>query len=218
MSSQPSQPQQSDSGISVKTLIIASASSVVAAIVVSRVWGPGTLIGAAVTPVIVTLVSEALKKPAEVITVVRPTGTRVHERAQPRRREVAADDLEAGDTVVAAPAATPRARRPAVIAALVTGLVAAAIGIFVLTSGELVFGDPVGLRDGGTTVFGGGGGNDRGPRETTTPTTTETQTTTETVLAPPPPTPEESDEAPPTAPPEGTTARRARRGRRRPSS
>ncbi len=198
MPSPQSQPEHRRSSISVPTLIIASVSSVVAALVVSRIWGPGTLVGAAATPVIVTLVSEALRKPAEVITVVRtPTGTQVHEPAQPRRREVGADALQAGDTVVATPAPVARSRRPAVVVAAVTGLVAAVIGIFLLTSGELVFGDAV-AGSGGRTSLGIGSPGSSRPRTPTgpaaTPTTsTETRTTTTTVPATP------------TAPPESTT-------------
>ena len=51
-------------GISLTTLVLASAGSACAAFVVSRVWGTGTLIGAAVTPVIVAIVTEVLRRPA----------------------------------------------------------------------------------------------------------------------------------------------------------
>jgi hypothetical protein len=57
-------------GLSVTTLMIASLSSLAAALVVSRLWGGGTLIGAAMTPVIVALVSEGLNRPAKVIGTV----------------------------------------------------------------------------------------------------------------------------------------------------
>ena len=53
--------------------MIASAASVAAAFVVSRVWGPGTVYGAAATPVIVALVSELLHRPAQAIETVRRT-------------------------------------------------------------------------------------------------------------------------------------------------
>lgn len=52
-------------GISLVTLIIASAASAAAAFVVSRVWGTGTLIGAAATPIIVAVVTELLRRPAK---------------------------------------------------------------------------------------------------------------------------------------------------------
>ncbi|MDQ3433408.1 MAG: hypothetical protein M3481_01770, partial [Actinomycetota bacterium] len=47
-----------------RTLAIASASSAVAAIVTSRLWAAGTPIAAAMTPVLVTIVSEMLHRPA----------------------------------------------------------------------------------------------------------------------------------------------------------
>lgn len=67
-------------GISVVTLVIAAAASASAAFVVSRVWGSGTLIGAAVTPIIVAVVTELLRRPATRLPDLRtpppPTGGR----------------------------------------------------------------------------------------------------------------------------------------------
>ncbi|MCW3012840.1 MAG: Fe-S oxidoreductase, partial [Solirubrobacterales bacterium] len=212
MPSQPSKQEQQGSGISLLTLMIASASSVVAAIVVSRIWGPGTLIGAAATPVIVTLVSEALRKPAEKVTVIRmtPSGTQVHEAApgQPRPRAGAADVSEE-PTMVAGPEVPVRRRsRPALAVALATGLVAFAIGAFVLTGTELVFGDAA-SGGGGTTYFnrGDGAGSRATPQEEEPPartTSTETQTTTtgtETVPAPAPAAPADPEAGPEAVPP-----------------
>ena len=48
-----------------RTLAVASVASAVAAVVVSRFWTSGTPIAAAITPVIVTIVSEFLHRPAE---------------------------------------------------------------------------------------------------------------------------------------------------------
>jgi hypothetical protein len=64
---------QAKPGLSVTTLMIASLSSLAAALVVSRLWGGGTLLGAAMTPVIVALVSEGLNRPAKAIGTVRQT-------------------------------------------------------------------------------------------------------------------------------------------------
>jgi hypothetical protein len=165
------------------TLAIASVSSVVAAVVVSRIWGPGTLIGAAATPVIVTLVGDLLRKPAQVITVVRPStggrgpgGTEVHQHAAPRPRVMTPETVEPAATPGPfAPAARRGLQRRTVIAALVTGLVAFAIGAFVLTSGELVFGGSAAGR-GDTTLFSSGGSH--GTTKTRTTKTTETTPTT----------------------------------------
>lgn len=53
--------------ISWRTVVLASCGSVAAAFVVSALWAPGTLIGAAVTPMIVALTSELLRKPIEAV-------------------------------------------------------------------------------------------------------------------------------------------------------
>jgi hypothetical protein len=50
-----------------RTLVIASAASATAALLTSQLWIAGTWIAAAMTPVIVTLVSELLHRPAEKI-------------------------------------------------------------------------------------------------------------------------------------------------------
>lgn len=64
MGRMPAPERSSRGGISITTLVIASAASACAAFVVSRVWGTGTLIGAAVTPIIVAIVTELLRRPA----------------------------------------------------------------------------------------------------------------------------------------------------------
>lgn len=61
------QQRRTETRISWRTLMIASVASVAAAFVVSSLWAPGTLIGAAVTPVIVALVSELVRKPIEAV-------------------------------------------------------------------------------------------------------------------------------------------------------
>jgi hypothetical protein len=55
-------------GLSAGTLVIASVASLTAAVVTSYFWSRGTPIAAAVTPVIVALVSEMLHRPATVIS------------------------------------------------------------------------------------------------------------------------------------------------------
>lgn len=196
MPSQPDPQEQPSNRRGLLTLAIASASSVVAAILVSKLWGPGTIIGAAATPVIVTFVAELLKKPAEKITVVRvsSTGTQVHERTAPPP----ATSPGAG----AAPEPRERRSRRPLVFALATGLAAFVIGAVVLTSSELVFGD-ASLASGGTTVFGGGTPErsdsrekepegPTGPTETTTvpaparpPAETVTETAPEETTPPP---------------------------------
>ena len=71
-------------GLSVKTLMIAGAASAVAALVIPALWRPGTVFAAAMTPVVVALVSELLRKPVETVSTVRVL--RVAARARPGRR------------------------------------------------------------------------------------------------------------------------------------
>jgi hypothetical protein len=213
MPSQQRPPAQPTSGPSLLTLAIASASSVVAAIVVSRIWGPGTIIGAAATPVIVTFVGELLKKPAEKITVVRvsPTGTQVHERAAPTsERDVPLSPPPAPG--MAAPSEHRSRRRPLAIA-LATGLLAFVIGAVVLTSSELVLGNASVASGDRRTTLGGGGTKEsarkekekKAPATPTTSTPTETKATTvpapsTTTSAPTTPT----ETTPPAVPPDPT--------------
>ncbi|MDX6723791.1 MAG: hypothetical protein QOD73_2195, partial [Solirubrobacteraceae bacterium] len=104
--------KQAQGGLSAGTLMIASASSLVAALVVSKIWGGGTLIGAAVTPVIVALVSEGLRRPAQVVTTVRDTRSARFDPVEEGRR-----GLREGDLAQARRAAPgdpePRFSRPA---------------------------------------------------------------------------------------------------------
>ena len=189
-------PKEQSVGLSPVTLVIASASSVAAALVVSRVWGPGTLVGAAVTPLIITLVSEALRRPAEKITVIRvsPAGTEIRERDVP---PPAPGEM--------APRSVHRTRRRPVAIALATGLVAFVIGAVLLTGGELLFGSSAAGGGGGrTTVFGGPAEtqSETAPRTGTTTTTPTGETTTETP-APEPTTVTTTQTAPAAPPPAG---------------
>ncbi len=58
-------PKQGGEGLSVQTLVIAATAAGVAAVVTSYFWQKGTLVSAAMTPVIVTVVSELLRRPAQ---------------------------------------------------------------------------------------------------------------------------------------------------------
>lgn len=63
MSSQARDSRAEERRLSIRTLLVASVSSAIAAIVTSRLWAAGTPIAAAMTPVLVTLVSELLHRP-----------------------------------------------------------------------------------------------------------------------------------------------------------
>lgn len=175
---------RNDSGLSVRTLAIASAASLTAAIVVREVWGPGAIIGAAMTPVIVALVSESLNKPAERITTiaaVRRDRTRIHERGPQVTQLEPPPVVAEEDRFGIWSDAEPRRRRldpKHVRIALATGAVAFAIVAIGLTASELVFGGSV---TGGskTTVFGGakhGSASKSDDRTTSTSTTEDTST------------------------------------------
>jgi len=84
-------------GMSATTLGIASAASALAAFVVHHLWGPGTVLSAAVTPVIVALTSEFLRRPAarvsslQEIGAARLTPSRERVSGGPSRAQAGAD-------------------------------------------------------------------------------------------------------------------------------
>ena len=189
----PQPPREGGGALSPMTLAAASVASVVSAIVVSHIWGPGTLYGAAATPVIFAFVSEALKRPRRVIETARTSRTRAFDPLEEGRRGLREGDLasatplDARDrTVHRAPGRAMPRRRSAVIA-VVTGVLAFAIAAFVLTGTELVFGhESVGGNAGRTTLFGGApakkqpttGQQKSGSQQDKQRTTTTTKTTT----------------------------------------
>jgi hypothetical protein len=59
------EPPRQKEGLKVQTLVIAAVASGTAAIVVSYVWNKGTIIASAMTPVVVAIVSDLLRKPVE---------------------------------------------------------------------------------------------------------------------------------------------------------
>ncbi len=151
-------------GISVTTLVIASLSSLAAAIFIHEFWQGGAILGAAITPIIVSIVSELLRKPTDRVSAV----------VAQRRSAAPARDATArarGATTPAGPGpAAPREdrfglrtdrqrqiRRRRLGLALATGLSAFALAAFLLTSTELVIGNPLG-GGGGSSASGGGGG------------------------------------------------------------
>jgi hypothetical protein len=167
--------KRTQGGLSVKTLLIAGASSAVAAFVIPMVWRPGTVFAAAMTPIIVALVSELLHRPVETVGSVRA-------RRPPRGAEVldqpfdepfdplappSAEELDELPQTREAPRAVHRRRRPLAARqwklALATGLVAFAAVAAVFTASELVAGEAV--SGGARTTFLGGGDSDRGERE-----------------------------------------------------
>ena len=203
------EPRKQQGGLSPKTLLIAGAASAIAAIVVPTFWEPGTVFAAAMTPIIVSVVSELLKHPTEKVSAVTSrrtkAGTSVMSPPPPPD--------EPFDPLAPAPAhelealpqtSTRRAvhRRRGLNGrqwrlALTTGLIAFAGAVAFVTASELVAGEQVGSTSNPTTFFGkdrrdatktptpsptpaGDDEKEEEPTPTATPTLTPAPTTTAT--------------------------------------
>jgi hypothetical protein len=183
-------------GLSLRTLVIASAASLTAAMVTSRLFPPGTIYASALTPIIVTAVSEMLNRPAERVSELRRqrrtlvVESRRFETARIRGGEAsplqgapefsqgfaATEELGGNGSGEMPPIHTYGRRRRRILHPRVwvaTGLAAFVIAIAALTLPELIFGGAVATSH-RTTFFGGGGSHST----QTTPTTTTTHTTT----------------------------------------
>jgi hypothetical protein len=173
--------EKTGGGLSIQTLLISAGAAAAAATIVPLFWKQGTLFATAMTPVIVALVSEALRKPVEHVKSVaprvarrsgtgaalrRPADARDHagvgargrgpERFEPlpphRRDETPATRSDDPFGLRAA----DRGPRPWLKVGLVTGLLAFVIGAGVVTASELaIFGGSVSGERGRTTIFGG---------------------------------------------------------------
>jgi cell division septation protein DedD len=193
--------EEKSSGISVQTLAISAGAAVAAAVIVPMIWERGTLVATAMTPVIVALVSEGLRKPADRISAatktVRRSATGVAVRDpdfEPLPPEERGLDVRDDDPF-------GLRERPPVKhhwkIALATGAVAFVIAVVGLTMSELVFGGPATKDSGSTTFFSGSRSETptpsatpqatEEPEETPTPTATATPTPTPTPTATPAP-------------------------------
>jgi hypothetical protein len=213
-----SDKKDSGGGLSVKTLMIAGAASGITAVVGPLLWRPGTLLAAALTPIIVALVSEALKKPVDTVSNVT---ARKADRFAPAtlQSKQAERDVEETFDPLAPPTAEELARlnQPAPPPprriegrrrlltprqwkiGITTGPVAFLAAAAVVTASELaIFGDSVTSRRERTSLFGGSSNKSATTDEKTqqqeedatpTPTATETPTPTETPTATETPTP-----------------------------
>ena len=160
------------------TLVIAAVSSVVAAILVGKIWASGTLWATAMTPVIVALVKEALERPAQRVREVSVVGRRQS------GEELVVEEVEPPTAAGAPPEPagyrTYGIRRKHWKVAIVTGLLAFVLGALVLTVPELVAGRSITNGDRATTLFHGKArvARHKEKQQTETTTTTETVTTT----------------------------------------
>jgi hypothetical protein len=112
-------------------LVIASVSSAAAAVIVHALWKPGTVIAAALTPILMSLFAEALRRPAELVRVRTGSG-------------------DGGRATVEVHRSRPRWGR-----AVVIGLAAFGLGAAGLTAAEVVLNRALAERSGDTTLFGG---------------------------------------------------------------
>ncbi len=141
-----------DEGLSLRTLIIAAIASAAAAIVTSAFWKNGTVISAAITPVIVSIIKEIVERPRDVVRRASPfttTSTPATSRTLPDpggRRDAPGAPIRTY--------AKPARRRIHLKVALVTGAIAFLLAAAALTLPELVFGGSVASK-GHTTFFGG---------------------------------------------------------------
>jgi hypothetical protein len=194
--------------VDLTTLLLTAVASASAAYITAKVWAPGTLASAAMTPVIVALVREALRKPTEIVTSAVPARV-----GRGRTQEVAAlpDDVteqlrdgapppypppqpgaEAGPVSVY----STRSRRLRWRLAVITGLLGFVVCVVVYTVPELIAGGSVGRPGHSTTLFPGSSRHHTSSKGTTTTGTTTTpsqtatqptQTVTQTVTTPAPP-------------------------------
>ena len=106
--------REQSGGLSVTTLLIASGSAAAAAVIVPLFWDRGSLVAAAITPVIVTLTSEALKKPVEKVQTRRGLAQDAPgHRGAPARRPRLRGPRPRGGAARGRPGADGRPVRPA---------------------------------------------------------------------------------------------------------
>jgi hypothetical protein len=191
MSSQgPAQRREEQHRLSLRTLAIAAVASATAAVLTSKFWTSGTPIAAALTPVIVALVSEMLHRPTERIAerfTARTTGVlpdaagagppperQIERRPSRAYAEPGSEPEGAGMRVYRRPAGR---RRIAVGVVVATAVLAFAIAASALTLPELIAGGSLGKGDRKTTLFGGHKKKKERADETeTAPAQTQTQT------------------------------------------
>jgi hypothetical protein len=198
MSSPPRTAREEERRLNLRTLVIASAASATAALVTSRLWIAGTWLAAALTPVLVTLVSELLNRPTERLArTLTSDSPALPDPEAPARR--VAERLRA-DAPVPDPdapyAESPRPEAPVRIyrtetsrpqrtrrariayrAAFVTAALAFAIGVVALTVPELIAGSSFGKNDGRTTLFSSNKKRDTQKNSAAPDTTDQTDTT-----------------------------------------
>ncbi len=195
------EPTRADSGIELTTLFLSAVASAAAAYVTSKIWAQGTLFSAAMSPVIVALVKEGLRKPTEAVANVAPkvvpASTRWSRasadapglvvdgepepapRVDPDAPHVVLPPVVAAETGPVRVYST-RARKLRWRLAVITGLLGFAICVVLYTVPELISGKSIGRGGNATTLWGGHRRHHTKKSTTTTQTTSTTSTSTET--------------------------------------
>jgi hypothetical protein len=191
-SSSRTDEREEERRLKTRTLTIASVASASAAAVTSQLWIAGTWIAAALTPVLVTLISEAMHRPTERIarawTSERPREARAPRTVSPTRVEPTTVTGTAGPMRVYRQSGNrtmlERRRKLAIGGIALTAAIAFVIGIAALTTADLVSGGSVGKGSGRLTLVGSGGGDkqakqsegDAAPQRQDSPAQPETTT------------------------------------------
>jgi hypothetical protein len=228
----PERQEEKSSGLSLQTLLISAAAAAAAATIVPMIWERGTIFATAMTPVIVALVSEGLRKPVQHVSAVAPrvarrsgTGAALRrfdpaaaETRHPERIGARGDGPERfeplpphlRDDAPATSADDPfglrdaNRRRPRLKIALLTGLLAFVIAAAVVTASELaLFGGSVG-SDRKTSLFGGTKSSQTSKKDDAKPTPTATETPDEEATPEATTTPSATATATPSATPSAT--------------
>src|SRR3954463_4205320 len=223
--------REKSGGLSVTTLLIASASAAAAAVVVPLIWEGGGVVAAAITPIIVALTSEGLKRPVQKVqtvgvwrrtpqgTVIRQPVGRDFEPLDPEEERLEGEPERADDPFgLREPLRRVVFTRRRVKVALITAALAFVIAAVVVTVSELaIFGDSVSTSS-RTTFFGGGRAKKAdatptpsatpkpGTSATPAPTGTPAATATPRTTASPTPTPTPRGTPAPPRPPRGPPA------------
>jgi hypothetical protein len=152
--------------LNTRTLTIASVASATAAAVTSQLWIAGTWIAAALTPVLVALISEAMHRPTERIArawTSEQGEARTTRTVSTTRSEPTAVTGTPGPVRVyrqTGPRTALTRRRIAIGTVAATAAIAFVVGLAALTTADLVSGGSVGKGSGRLTLGGGGDGND----------------------------------------------------------
>ena len=166
----PEPRQQSGGGLSLKTLVIAGAASATAAFLVPMIWEPGTVFAAAMTPIIVTVMTELLRRPADTVSAVAKRTTSATPSVRPRRVGPVQEPHEEFDPLAPPPPedvahlgtrTTERTVHPPRRKltsrqwrlALGTGVLAFLCAVVFVTGSQLVAGKSIGGDNGNSTTF-----------------------------------------------------------------